>query len=876
MGLFPENIKNFFDDPRAPADILKEASEFLVLRQRELESHGQAFSDLLFYFVGHGGFVAPDDAYCLFVRFTQERLLRTTSLHITDLAEVFREHARHLRGYFILDACFAGAAPRFIFQSSRGEMIRRELAQQFPRKGMALLCSSSGQHVSKAPRGEPFTMFTGTLLNILTRNHPREEERLSLRALGRLTADLIRERYEDAAVRPEVHSPDQRDGDLADVPLFPNLPVTAPSAAATTALDDRLPATAAGIEQVLSRLGIGPFVFPRPALAAEAARRLRDGPLSGVVLHGLAGIGKTMLLAEVVRELGREVGPIVVLRFEGPAALEPAYILEEINAFLTAAGRGLAVRQLAEQRPERVLITLAAQLADVRALAVLDGLETSASLWPETVLRGLLAAARVRVLGTARRRLNMERVHPLPVPPLSDAEATAFVAEYQHVFPVETDPEALVRRLSPGIRSHPQALATLLAQLSDFPLDLVLATGMPEEVCTPLRLVEQAVAALEPPQQATLALVGLLDGLDLSQALHELGLPPPAGLLRSLQVLLARSLVHRAGMSYTVPAIVCEAMFTAAPAACRAAAEQVASAWQRVLAVGGPTEPNLASLAAVGVRVIHRLGGWAGAKPAHELLTEAFLERLNVAGLWKEYSLLLRLGWDAARHSGDRAARVRHGFRLTRKLLQTGDPTGARTTLAEVATLVDPSAETLEVAEMHSHRALVCQLDRDEEGMLHALHESGRIRKRLDDRAGQAVVEKLLGNIYVQRKEYAAARHAFEAVQILLADRPDSKELVEAETSLAAVDLAEGQVEAAEGRLRAARVRCQELRYEAGLPRVSLNLALVLERQKRLAEAAELAGEAARRAGETDRGIFEVARLTADRLRRQMDRENSK
>jgi hypothetical protein len=223
MGLSTKNVQDFFDDPRAPADILKEAGSFLINRQRDLEANGRLASDLLFYFVGHAGFVAPDDAYCLFVRFTQESLQRTTSLHITDLAEVCREHARHLRRYFILDACFAGAAPRFIYQSSRGAIIERELTQVFPRKGVALLCSSSGQHPSKAPKGEPYTMFTGAMLNVLTRSQPAEEARLSLRVLGRLTTNLIRDKYEDAAVRPEVHSPDQRDGDLADVPLFPNI-----------------------------------------------------------------------------------------------------------------------------------------------------------------------------------------------------------------------------------------------------------------------------------------------------------------------------------------------------------------------------------------------------------------------------------------------------------------------------------------------------------------------------------------------------------------------------------------------------------------------------------------------------------------------------
>ncbi len=51
--------------------------------------------------------------------------------------------------------------------------------------------------------------------------------RLSLHAVGRLTAELIRNKYEDEAVRPEVHSPDQGDGDIADVPSLPqSLPRT--------------------------------------------------------------------------------------------------------------------------------------------------------------------------------------------------------------------------------------------------------------------------------------------------------------------------------------------------------------------------------------------------------------------------------------------------------------------------------------------------------------------------------------------------------------------------------------------------------------------------------------------------------------------------
>ncbi len=59
VGTSRENVRNFFDDPRSPAVILKDVKKFLVSPSGESGSTGPISSDLLFYFVGHGSFAPP-------------------------------------------------------------------------------------------------------------------------------------------------------------------------------------------------------------------------------------------------------------------------------------------------------------------------------------------------------------------------------------------------------------------------------------------------------------------------------------------------------------------------------------------------------------------------------------------------------------------------------------------------------------------------------------------------------------------------------------------------------------------------------------------------------------------------------------------------
>ena len=65
-------------------------------------------------------------------------------------------------------------------------------------------------------------MFSDGLLRALRNGHSLLGPRLSLSELGDLVKANFIEAYPDRWVRPEVHSPDQREGDVANIHLFPN------------------------------------------------------------------------------------------------------------------------------------------------------------------------------------------------------------------------------------------------------------------------------------------------------------------------------------------------------------------------------------------------------------------------------------------------------------------------------------------------------------------------------------------------------------------------------------------------------------------------------------------------------------------------------
>lgn len=218
------NILDLFDSDEDPDSLLEKIENFLDGRVKELAAEGGP-QDLLLYYLGHGGFTT-DNKYRLAVGRTRAGSEDTSSIRMGDLARTIKNKAGQIRKYLILDCCFAAEAFKY-FQSTRqsspGEAAQAELRDSLaPATGTTMLCSSSAIETSKAPEDEKYTMFSGALIQTLREGIPRSKRRITMAQLGDAVSSLIRSHFKEGAVRPQVLSPDQREDELKDIPLFPN------------------------------------------------------------------------------------------------------------------------------------------------------------------------------------------------------------------------------------------------------------------------------------------------------------------------------------------------------------------------------------------------------------------------------------------------------------------------------------------------------------------------------------------------------------------------------------------------------------------------------------------------------------------------------
>lgn len=221
FGLPRENLLDLFDSLLSDSTLDEEVAKFLQQRTNQPKEANTPVRDVLVYYVGHGGFSDNGSDYFLAIRDTRDGNEYYTSYAIKALARTLKEQTRHLRRYLVLDSCFSATAYE-AFQSAPLEVARQKTLDEFPERGTALLCASGPKEPAKAPPNQPHTMFSGALLDILSNGSPEGPEWLSLTAMGEMIRTRIRELYPDGAVRPQVLSPDQRQGDVSRLPLFPN------------------------------------------------------------------------------------------------------------------------------------------------------------------------------------------------------------------------------------------------------------------------------------------------------------------------------------------------------------------------------------------------------------------------------------------------------------------------------------------------------------------------------------------------------------------------------------------------------------------------------------------------------------------------------
>lgn len=231
FGLPEENLSDLFDIDDDPYMIDKKIRQFLDQRTSGMKQAGNAARDLLVYFVGHGGFVGRNSEYYLAVRRTSTENPRLSGIPMESFASTITEKARYLRRIIILDCCYAAAAFTMFQAEGPAKLAINQTVDIFEKKkktvgkGTTLLCSSGKTIASQLSQDGSYTMFSKALLHVLLTGTTSQQDKqyLSLREVADLTEEVINTMLDGMAPRPELHSPDQVDGDVADVPFFPNL-----------------------------------------------------------------------------------------------------------------------------------------------------------------------------------------------------------------------------------------------------------------------------------------------------------------------------------------------------------------------------------------------------------------------------------------------------------------------------------------------------------------------------------------------------------------------------------------------------------------------------------------------------------------------------
>ena len=246
MGLPSANVRVQIDAFEGAAEIMHGVRRFIRQRREHLKAYGKPVTDLLLYYVGHGGF-GEGNAFFLSVRATDEDDPLSTSITADSLGRLIREDAHGLRTYLVLDCCFAAAVTKVFMAGGALEVAGVKLHDALPPQGdaadgavarpeygTALLCASGPREPALAPPNLTHTMFTGGLLQVLREGDPASPPWLSLDDLQRLVRSRLAERFKDKAVLPQLHAPHQRAGRVDLMPLFRN-PARHPADAATEA-----------------------------------------------------------------------------------------------------------------------------------------------------------------------------------------------------------------------------------------------------------------------------------------------------------------------------------------------------------------------------------------------------------------------------------------------------------------------------------------------------------------------------------------------------------------------------------------------------------------------------------------------------------------
>ena len=215
-----DNCLDLFNSDLSPDKMDDKLREFLNnIKEKEI-------TDLIFYYVGHGCYHRRQ-GFILATKSLKDDNKTLSGLLFSNLANRISTSAEKIRTYFLLDCCFSAEATNSFQGTSATSVIEKQFISDFPSKGTTMLCSSSKDLPSIIVIERNITMFTEGLEKALVSGSIALKSRfLTLRELSNVTFNNIKNLNPGNDVRPEIHTPIQPEGDIADrIRLFPNMAI---------------------------------------------------------------------------------------------------------------------------------------------------------------------------------------------------------------------------------------------------------------------------------------------------------------------------------------------------------------------------------------------------------------------------------------------------------------------------------------------------------------------------------------------------------------------------------------------------------------------------------------------------------------------------
>ena len=232
---------------------------------------------------------------------------------------------------------------------------------------------------------------------------------------------------------------------------------------------------------------LDPTFLGRDALLADLADGLERGDSRAILLHGLGGVGKTRLAAELASRVSR--------RLEGRVAWIPLGGTARAGGLATAIAQAL---DLAAAEPDHAVDAVAEAAGDAPALIVLDAVE--ASLGGLGVIDELLAIApTVTIVATSRIGAERDGWRTVAVEPLAVPAETSSVAEIAGCPSVQllVDRAEAAGADVPITERTAHVVARLVGRLDGLPLAIELAAPLLRAL-PPHRLLDRIGERLDP------------------------------------------------------------------------------------------------------------------------------------------------------------------------------------------------------------------------------------------------------------------------------------------------------------------------------------------------------------------------------------------